>query len=191
MSFQRRALGPLLLAGGALGLPQSGHAAGVWLVVALVFGLIGDIALLDDTVAWRFITGLAAFLVGHLLYVVCFLALGTTADWRLYAAGLVVAAALSIGRVDEILRGAHAEGGAGLVGPVVVYMLVIAAMTVATWLEVVPLDFLVLDRCRALRSFQGAPDGVWPAAPRTPRQQGLAGILGRVVSSFRPGSSAR
>lgn len=68
---------------------------------------------------------------------------------------------------------------------------VIAAMTVATWLEVVPLDFLVLDRCRALRSFQGAPDGVWPAAPRTPRQQGLAGILGRVVSSFRPGSSAR
>lgn len=68
---------------------------------------------------------------------------------------------------------------------------VIAATTVATWLEIVPLDFLVLDRCRALRSFQNGEDAVWPSLQRSPRPQGLAGILGRVVSSFRPGSSVR
>ena len=59
----------------ALALGAADSTSGRWLVVALVFGLLGDIALLGDSVA-RFQAGVAAFLVGHLAYLVCFAALG-------------------------------------------------------------------------------------------------------------------
>ena len=52
-------------------------AAGVWLLVALVFGLLGDVALLSDSLP-RFRAGVWAFLVGHLAYLVCFASLGLT-----------------------------------------------------------------------------------------------------------------
>jgi len=69
---------------------------------------------------------------------------------------------------------------------------VIAATTVASWLEVVPLDFLVLDRCRALRNFQGdaSAEAGWQVSTKPARSHGLGAILGRVVSSFRSGSPA-
>jgi uncharacterized membrane protein YhhN len=117
-----------VLAAGALD-----HTPGVWLVVALVLGLVGDVALLDDTVEQRFVAGLAAFLLGHLAYVVCFAVLGLALDGRAVVAAAVIAVALVLGRADRILAGARRDGGPALVGPVVVYMLVIAAMTVTGW----------------------------------------------------------
>jgi len=108
------------------------HSAGVWLVIALVLGMIGDIALLDDTVESRFVTGLAAFLVGHVGYVVCFVVLGLTMGWWLAGGVVVMLVALVVG--NGVLPGATRQGGWGLVVPVAVYMGVIGAMTITAWL---------------------------------------------------------
>ncbi|MCL2540903.1 MAG: lysoplasmalogenase [Nocardioidaceae bacterium] len=116
-----------VVAAGALG-----HTAGVWLAVALVLGLVGDVALLDDTVESRFITGLAAFLVGHLAYVVCFVILGLTMGWWLAGGIAVMVVALAVG--NGVLPGAMREDGWALVVPIAVYMAVIAAMTITAWL---------------------------------------------------------
>lgn len=109
------------------------HVAGVWLVVALVLGMIGDIALLDDTVEARFLAGLAAFLVGHLGYVVCFEVLGVEGGGWFLVGALLVGLALGVARVKSILDGARRDGGTALVAPVLVYMFVIVAMTIAAW----------------------------------------------------------
>lgn len=50
-----------------------------WIVIALVCGLIGDLALLPQID--RFIVGLGSFLVGHLAYVVAFLLTWKTTPW--------------------------------------------------------------------------------------------------------------
>jgi hypothetical protein len=69
----------------------------------------------------------------------------------------------------------------------------IAPTIAASWLEVVPLDFLALDRCRVLRDLQGANanDGRWPYPPKPERAAGFGGLIGRVVSSFLPGQAVR
>lgn len=108
------------------------HTAGVWLVVALVLGMLGDIALLDETVEARFTAGLAAFLVGHLAYVACFVALGLTLGWWLAGGVVVMVVALAVG--NGVLPGALRDGGWGLAVPVAVYMGVIGAMTITAWL---------------------------------------------------------
>ena len=59
----------------AIVLGATSSTAGVWLLVALVFGLLGDVALLSDSLP-RFRAGVAAFLVGHLAYLACFASLG-------------------------------------------------------------------------------------------------------------------
>ncbi|GAB2979722.1 lysoplasmalogenase [Nocardioides montaniterrae] len=112
------------------------HRAGVWLVIALLLGLLGDIALLDDTVESRFKAGLAAFLVGHLAYVVCFVALPGTLEvlggyWVWGGMG-VIALALSVG--NGVLPATFKQGGIALAVPVAAYMSVITAMTLAAWL---------------------------------------------------------
>jgi len=114
----------------AAGAPD--HRAGVWLVVALAFGLLGDIALLDDTVERRFLAGLAAFLVGHLSYVVCFVALGLATGWWLAAGAGVMVVALVVG--NGVLPATFRSGGLALAGPVAAYMCVIGAMTITGWL---------------------------------------------------------
>ena len=104
--------------------------AGRWLLVALVLGLVGDVFLLEDTPS-RFLGGLAAFLVGHLAYVVSFVAAGLDRPaWGVLGA-MVLLTALVWGR--RILPGALAEGGAALAVPVAVYMAVIGAMAVTGW----------------------------------------------------------
>ena len=59
----------------ALVLGATDSSAGLWLLVALAFGLAGDVFLLGDSDT-RFRLGLAAFLVGHLAFVVSFIRLG-------------------------------------------------------------------------------------------------------------------
>jgi len=77
----------------ALVLGATDTTAGTWLLVALVFGLVGDVFLLGDTER-RFRLGLASFLVGHLAYVVCFVKLGLDpASWS-WVAWIILLACL-------------------------------------------------------------------------------------------------
>ena len=63
----------------ALALGATDDTAGRWLLAALVLGLVGDIALLSESML-RFQVGLGAFLVGHLAYLACFATLGLPAS---------------------------------------------------------------------------------------------------------------
>ena len=66
---------------------------GLWLLAALVLGLVGDVFLLGDSDT-RFRLGLAAFLVGHLAYVVSFVRLGLDPAGWAWAAWVVLLACL-------------------------------------------------------------------------------------------------
>ncbi|GAB3853013.1 hypothetical protein GCM10028801_04930 [Nocardioides maradonensis] len=125
-----------LLIGTVIAAGALDHAAGVWLVVALVLGMIGDVALLDDTVEWRFVAGLSAFLVGHLGYVVCFARVGLESSGWWVVGAVVVLVAFVVAR--GVLPAAVREGGPGLGIAVATYMAVIAAMTITGWATASP-----------------------------------------------------
>jgi len=75
-----------------------------WLLAGLAFGLIGDVALLPRFD--KFLLGLAAFLVGHLSYVVAFAQIWSPSPWL--AVGVTGAIGLVIGvglPIDRALRG--------------------------------------------------------------------------------------
>ena len=116
-----------------------GHrqTAGRWLLVALVFGLLGDIALLGDSLA-RFKAGLASFLIGHLAYLVCFAAaLGLPRPgWSWAVFGLVL---LSVVVTRDVAPATHRQGGVALSVPVAVYTAAIGAMLVCAWFTGEPL----------------------------------------------------
>lgn len=114
----------------AVALDAPGSTTGWWVLAALALGLVGDVLLLGDSDA-RFLGGLAAFLVGHLAWVVAFLATGLDAPAGAWVGAAVVLLALGAGH--RIVPGAHREGGPALSVPVVIYMAVIAAMAVAGW----------------------------------------------------------
>ncbi len=120
----------------ALALGAADSTAGRWLVVALVFGLLGDIALLGDSVA-RFQAGVAAFLVGHLAYLVCFAALGLPRPGWSWAVLAVLAVTVVVTR--DVVPATYRQGGAGLAVPVAVYTVVIGAMLVCAWFTGEPL----------------------------------------------------
>ncbi len=112
------------------------ETAGLWLVTALAFGLLGDVALLGESTA-RFQGGLAAFLVGHLAYLLCFLTLGwQSSDWGWIGVAIVLAA---FGFARRVLPATQRSAGLALSAPVATYMLAIAAMTVVAWGVGVPL----------------------------------------------------
>jgi uncharacterized membrane protein YhhN len=96
-------------------------------VIALVLCLIGDIALLDAVD--RFVVGLAAFLLGHIAFMVMFISRGLD---RWSPAGVaVIGCAVLLGTVAvPIVRGA-ATKGFGV--PVRAYLIVISAMCVIGW----------------------------------------------------------
>jgi uncharacterized membrane protein YhhN len=95
-----------------------------WFVVALVFSLAGDVFLMLPRDL--FVFGLSAFLLGHLAYIVG-LDLHTEGKWA-YAIPVVIAVALLAVR---LVRGIRRGEAPGLVGPVVAYVVVIAAMGVS------------------------------------------------------------
>jgi uncharacterized membrane protein YhhN len=98
-----------------------------WFVAALSFSLIGDVLLMLPSD--QFVGGLAAFLVGHVCYVVGFWTdpPGVTA---VVVAALVVLA-LVAPVAARIVRALRASADRALVPPVVAYMSVITAMVVS------------------------------------------------------------
>src|SRR3989304_10443055 len=78
--------------GQALTLGATDSRYGRWILIALLFGWIGDVALLGRGRSW-FLTGLVAFLIGHLLDVVAFLEAGLSAGFTVAAAGAATVAA--------------------------------------------------------------------------------------------------
>lgn len=114
----------------ALSLGASDSSPGRWLLFALAFGLIGDIANLGDSEP-RFKMGLGAFLIGHLGYLVCFAELGLPRpgwSWAVFAVLI-----LSVLWTREVTPSAHRLSGLPLSAPVVAYTLVIAGMLILAW----------------------------------------------------------
>ena len=120
----------------ALVLGTTETAAGIWLLVALVFGLLGDVALLSDSLP-RFRVGVLAFLVGHLAYLACFVSLGLRMPAWSWAGLAVLAVALWATR--DVVPATHRLGGLSLSVPVAVYSVVIGAMLLFAWFTGVPL----------------------------------------------------
>ena len=147
-------LASLIVAAVVLGATET--AAGTWLLVALAFGLLGDVALLSDSLP-RFRAGVLAFLVGHLAYLVCFAALGLTVPAWSWAGLAVLAVALWATR--DVVPATHRLGGRALSVPVAVYSLVIGAMLLFAWFTGVPLValgatvFVVSDATLSINRF--------------------------------------
>lgn len=94
----------------------------LWLSIALLAGLVGDVLLLPAVD--RFIAGLAAFLGGHLAYVALALSLGTTAVWL--GIGLALSTLLVVTVGSAIVA---AVRGSSLAVPVTAYVVVIGVAT--------------------------------------------------------------
>lgn len=173
----------LLAAAAASGATE--QPGGWWLLVALAFGLLGDVMLLG-TSERRFQAGLGAFLVGHLAYLVCFLVIGFDAPAWTVAGVLVVAVALTAAR--RVLPAVHRDAGMALSVPVAVYMGVISAMTLAAWATGVPLIaigasvFLASDTILAIDRFVAPRSWARPAVMVTYHLGQALIVLGVLLS---------
>jgi uncharacterized membrane protein YhhN len=94
-----------------------------WVIAALVAGLIGDVFLLPTVDA--FVAGLAAFLVGHLCYLVAAGAAWSPTGWLVV--GLAAAGGLVAAFARPVLAGARR---AGLLVPVAAYLTVTLAIVI-------------------------------------------------------------
>lgn len=120
----------------AVVLDAGGSTPGRWLLVALFFGLLGDIALLGDSIS-RFKAGVAAFLVGHLAYLLCFATLGLPRPGWSWLALLILLASVVVTR--DVIPATQRLGGAPLSVPVAVYTAAIGAMLICAWFTGEPL----------------------------------------------------
>ncbi len=124
-----------LLIGVALALHPASEVRRSAFVVALVLSLLGDAFLMLRRDMFAF--GLASFLLAHVAYVVGLRnGPSNTAALLAAAVGVVVIAAVVGVRV---LRGVVARGHRELIGPVVAYMAVLAAMFVCALATLNPL----------------------------------------------------
>jgi uncharacterized membrane protein YhhN len=101
-----------------------------WVVAALALGLIGDVGLMlsDGHADLPFLAGLAAFLLGHVAYIVAFTRYGLHA-LDIVAGALVVAGIAGL-TLPAVLRGAADAAGRGFALVVAAYAAVLACMTV-------------------------------------------------------------
>lgn len=120
----------------ALAAGAADHDAGRWLLVALLFGLLGDIMLLGHTPR-RFLGGVAMFLVGHLAYAACLVRLGLPHPGWSWLCLVVLAGMLIVTR--DVVPASYRLAGTAVAGPVAAYSLVIGAMLVLAWLTGVAL----------------------------------------------------
>ena len=112
------------LIGVALTLDPAHGDVRAWFVAALALSLAGDVFLMLPSD--RFVAGLASFLLAHVAYVVGLTRHGGSAGALFVAAVPVVIVAGLLGA--RFLRAARTTGHDELVGPLVAYMAVIAAM---------------------------------------------------------------
>lgn len=112
------------LVGVALTLDPTHGDVRAWFVAALVLSLAGDVFLMLPSD--RFVAGLTSFLLAHVAYVVGLTRHGGSASALLLAAIPVAIVTGALGA--RFLRAARAAGHGEMVGPVVAYMAVIAAM---------------------------------------------------------------
>ncbi len=133
------------------------RTATVLAVIGLVFCLIGDIALLD--VIDKFIVGLGAFLIGHVVFIATFVVLHLHKPlFGIVAAGVLAVHAAVIGR--RIIAGAAATKPE-LKVPVLAYltvissMAVVAAMTGIWWAMAGATAFVISDTLLGWREFVG------------------------------------
>ena len=102
-------------------------SAGAWLLVALALGLVGDVLLLGGSDA-RFRLGLAAFLAGHLAFLVSFVRLGLDPAGWAWGAWLVLSVCFFATR--GVVPATFLRGGRALAFPVALYTVVIGAMVI-------------------------------------------------------------
>ncbi len=117
-----------LLAAAAVTLDARSTAARAWFVAALLCSLAGDVLLMLPRD--RFVAGLAAFLLAHVLYVVGFLVAGVHGPALLGGVAVVAVALLPVARA--VVRGARRTDPA-VVNAVLVYITVISCMVVAAF----------------------------------------------------------
>lgn len=122
------------LVGVALALDPVDGTARAWFVAALVASLAGDVFLVLPSD--RFVEGLGAFLVGHLLYLPGLVALGVEPIGLALGVAVVGVALATVGR--RVVAGARANRPR-LATPVTAYLVVISAMVVGAWGTLVPL----------------------------------------------------
>ena len=128
------------------------------IVIGLVFGLVGDVLLFQD----RFIPGAAAFLVGHLAYIVALVPIEHPLPAVAFGLVIVGAFAISLGRC--IVRGAWRRSPL-LGGIVIAYMVTIGAVVVlgvgswSTIAGVAALLFMASDTLLAWARFVGSAPG--------------------------------
>jgi uncharacterized membrane protein YhhN len=176
-------LAALILAALVLGATDS--AAGAWLLVALVLGMIGDVFLLDDSET-RFRLGLAAFLVGHLAYVASFAKLGIDpAGWAWVSWAVLLVCLLA---TRQVAPATFLRSGWALAAPVALYTLVIGAMVIVAFDTGEPLValgagvFAASDSLLAVNRFV-RPISWAPVAVMVTYHLGQALIVGGVIGA--------
>ena len=129
-----------------------------WIVIGLAFGLVGDVLLFQD----RFIPGAAAFLIGHLAYVVALLLVPQEPRGLLIGAVIVLLVAVIVGR--KIVAGAWSRSPR-LGAIVATYMAVIGLVVIlavgstSIVVEIAALLFLTSDALLAWARFVGWTPG--------------------------------
>lgn len=130
------------------------------MILALVFSLIGDIALLfDDGNSNYFIIGLVSFLLAHVMYIAVFL---RERDSRKSPVGFVVSLFIYAALLFYMLK----DGLGDLLLPVIIYMIVILSMSTSAfmrnkytditnynWVFIGAMLFMISDSILALDKF--------------------------------------
>lgn len=124
LEYLAKPLTMVLLIATTIALDPVDPAVRTWFLIALALSLAGDVFLMlpQDL----FVLGLAAFLLGHIAYVVGMHVDGISGGRFLIGIVLVMLLLAVIG--TSILRGVRAGPEPELAGPVVAYMFVISAM---------------------------------------------------------------
>lgn len=103
----------------------------LWFALGLVFSLLGDVLLILPKE--QFIGGLAAFLVGHIFYILGFNLLPPLKTPQMVVAGIVtVLVVLTWSQIyRRVAQGLHYKGKSKLKLPVLIYSIVISLMVLA------------------------------------------------------------
>lgn len=148
----------ILLVAAAVAADPASDAVRAWIVIGLIGGLAGDVLLYLD----RFIPGAAAFMLGHVAYIVALAMVPMRGPDALL--GLVIILAVGVGPGRCIVMGAWRR--ARLLGAIVgLYLAVIGAMAVLAlgsanpWMATGALLFVASDTLLGWGRFVGSAPG--------------------------------